>query len=224
MWLKRPHNITIGGDVRRIQLNLISQQDARGSFGFTGAATQATANGVGVPGTGSDFADFLLGTPDTSSIAFGNADKYFRSTSLRCLFHGRLAGERGLHAERGRALGVLEPDRGKVRAAGEPGYRAELWAGGAGAGQQSHGLADRDAVSEFAGASGQARDTAARRDFLAADLRLIAADSRGLRGDLQHVGLQHDRDADGAAIAALEEPECRQQSAQSADAGQRVQR
>ncbi len=86
MWLKRPHNITIGGDVRRIQLNLISQQDARGSFGFTGAATQATANGVAVPGTGSDFADFLLGTPDTSSIAFGNADKYFRSTSYDAYF------------------------------------------------------------------------------------------------------------------------------------------
>ena len=86
MWLKRPHNITIGGDVRRIQLNLISQQDARGSFGFTGAATQATANGAAVPGTGSDFADFLLGTPDTSSIAFGNADKYFRSTSYDAYF------------------------------------------------------------------------------------------------------------------------------------------
>ena len=138
MWLKRPHNITIGGDVRRIQLNLISQQDARGSFGFTGAATQATANGVGVPGTGSDFADFLLGMPDTSSIAFGNADKYFPVNLLRRLFHGRLAGQRGLHAERRRALGVFEPDRGKVRAAGEPGYRAGLWAGGAGAGQQSH--------------------------------------------------------------------------------------
>jgi hypothetical protein len=36
-------------------------------------------NGVAVPGTGSDFADFLLGTPDTASLAFGNADKYFRS-------------------------------------------------------------------------------------------------------------------------------------------------
>ncbi|MDR5728378.1 MAG: TonB-dependent receptor, partial [Terriglobia bacterium] len=29
---------------------------------------------------GSDFADFLLGIPDTSSIAFGNADKYFRES------------------------------------------------------------------------------------------------------------------------------------------------
>ncbi len=86
MWLKRPHNITMGGDIRRIQLNLLSQQDARGNFGFTGAATQATANGLAVPGTGSDFADFLLGTPDTSSIAFGNADKYFRTSSYDAYF------------------------------------------------------------------------------------------------------------------------------------------
>ena len=34
-----------------------------------------------MPGTGSDFADFLLGIPDASSIAFGNADKYFRSST-----------------------------------------------------------------------------------------------------------------------------------------------
>jgi hypothetical protein len=86
MWLKRPHNITVGGDVRRIQLNLNSQQDPRGTFGFTGAATQAVENGVAKLGTGSDFADFLLGTPDTASIAFGNADKYFRTTSYDAYF------------------------------------------------------------------------------------------------------------------------------------------
>ena len=48
----------------------LSQQDPRGAFTFTGAAAG-----------GSDFADFLLGIPDTSSIAFGNADKYFRASS-----------------------------------------------------------------------------------------------------------------------------------------------
>ncbi len=29
---------------------------------------------------GNDFADFLLGTPDTAKLAYGNADKYFRSS------------------------------------------------------------------------------------------------------------------------------------------------
>ena len=42
---------------------------------------------------------------------------------------------------------------------------------------------------------------------LAADLRFVAGGPRRLRRLLQHVGLQDHRDADGAAVAALEEPE-----------------
>jgi hypothetical protein len=62
------HNLSFGADARRYQSNMFSQQDPRGTFTFTGAVT------------GYDLADFLLGTPDTSSIAFGNADKYFRQS------------------------------------------------------------------------------------------------------------------------------------------------
>ena len=65
----RRHNITSGFDFRRQQVNMLSQQDPRGTFTFTGAAA------------GSDFAGFLFGIPDTASIAFGNADKYFRSNA-----------------------------------------------------------------------------------------------------------------------------------------------
>lgn len=68
LWVRGAHNFTFGGDFRRQQFNYLSQQDPRGSFAFTGAAT------------GSDFGGFLLGIPDTSSIAFGNADKYFRES------------------------------------------------------------------------------------------------------------------------------------------------
>jgi trimeric autotransporter adhesin len=60
------HALGYGADFRRQQFNLLSQREARGTFTFTGAAT------------GIDFADFLLGIPTASSIAFGNADKYFR--------------------------------------------------------------------------------------------------------------------------------------------------
>ena len=67
-WNRGGHNIIFGTDFRRQEFNYLSQQDARGRFTFTGAAS------------GSDFADFLLGIPDTSSIAFGNADKYFRES------------------------------------------------------------------------------------------------------------------------------------------------
>jgi trimeric autotransporter adhesin len=68
------HNFTIGGDIRHHQINILSQQDPRGTFTFTGAAT------------GHDFADFLLGTPSTSAIAYGNADKYFRGFSYDAYF------------------------------------------------------------------------------------------------------------------------------------------
>jgi hypothetical protein len=68
------HNITIGGDFREQQYNDFFQQNPRGAFTFTGADT---AGASGTTSSGSDFADFLLGVPDTSSIAFGNADKYF---------------------------------------------------------------------------------------------------------------------------------------------------
>jgi len=80
-WLHGAHNISFGGDFRRQQFNYLTQQNARGSFTFTGAATEVSANGSPVPGTGSDFADFLLGVPDACSIAFGNADKYFRDSA-----------------------------------------------------------------------------------------------------------------------------------------------
>ena len=68
-WNRGRHNVQAGIDYRRQQFNTLAQQDARGTFTFTGATTH------------SDFAGFLLGVPDTSGIAFGNADKYFRATT-----------------------------------------------------------------------------------------------------------------------------------------------
>jgi hypothetical protein len=73
-WSHRSHNITFGADYKRQQFNADSQSNPRGTFGFNGNAT------------GNDFADFLLGTPDTSAIAFGNADKYFRSNLYDAYF------------------------------------------------------------------------------------------------------------------------------------------
>ncbi|MDE3198801.1 MAG: TonB-dependent receptor, partial [Acidobacteriota bacterium] len=67
-WARSPHNFTFGGDFKRNQSNVLGQSNPRGAFTFNGQAT------------GYDFADFLLGVPDASSIAYGNADKYFRSS------------------------------------------------------------------------------------------------------------------------------------------------
>jgi trimeric autotransporter adhesin len=72
----RHHNLTMGGDFRQQQFNDFFEQNPRGIFTFTGAATQGPANSVTTGG--SDLADFLIGVPDAGSIAFGNADKYFR--------------------------------------------------------------------------------------------------------------------------------------------------
>ena len=69
------HNITIGGEIRKQEYNQNSQQNPRGGFTFTGAATQGATAGAA---NGSDLADFLVGIPDGSQIAFGNADKYLR--------------------------------------------------------------------------------------------------------------------------------------------------
>ena len=82
LWSRSRHYITWGGDFRRQEFNYLAQQNPRGTFTFTGAATRG-ANGTA---GGDDFADFLLGIPDTSSIAFGNADKYFRESVYDAYF------------------------------------------------------------------------------------------------------------------------------------------
>jgi hypothetical protein len=80
IWVHGNHNFTFGTDYRRQQINPLSDTNARGTFGFTGNATSQIVNGVAVLGTGFDLADFMLGQPYTSSINYGNADKYFRTS------------------------------------------------------------------------------------------------------------------------------------------------
>lgn len=72
-WEKK-HSIKFGGDMKRLEFNNNGQQNPRGTFTFTGAAS------------GSDLADFLLGIPDASSIAYGNADKYLRQAEYSSYF------------------------------------------------------------------------------------------------------------------------------------------
>jgi trimeric autotransporter adhesin len=79
LWVYGRHSITYGADFKRLQFNFLSQQNPRGTFTFTGAYT-APPTQSGVPELGSAFGNFLLGVPDTSQIAFGNADKYFRES------------------------------------------------------------------------------------------------------------------------------------------------
>jgi len=87
LWIHRPHNFQFGGDFRRIDANPLTLSNGRGGFTFTGAGTQEVVNGVSLPNTGSDFADFLLGRPDLVSLAVGNADKYFRTSNYDLYFN-----------------------------------------------------------------------------------------------------------------------------------------
>lgn len=73
-WNQGRHNLQFGGDFKRQASNLIGQTNPRGAFQFNGSET------------GNDFAQFLLGIPDQSSIAYGNADKYLRGSILEGYF------------------------------------------------------------------------------------------------------------------------------------------
>ena len=75
------HNLRFGGETRKIQLNSLTNPDARGTFTFTGYTTSGfDARGLPQPGTGFDFADFLLGLPQTTSARFGVPSNYLRSS------------------------------------------------------------------------------------------------------------------------------------------------
>jgi hypothetical protein len=74
------HNIRLGGEIRRVQQNLLTDPNARGTFEFSGYTTSDfSTNGLPVANTGFDFADFLLGLPQTTSVRFGDTSNYFRS-------------------------------------------------------------------------------------------------------------------------------------------------
>jgi len=73
-WSHGRHSLTMGAEIRRTQYDLVSQQNPRGTFFFGGAVT------------GSDLADFMLGVPGTSQIAYGNADKDLLGYSYAAYF------------------------------------------------------------------------------------------------------------------------------------------
>ena len=75
------HTWRWGADFRRLQINTQADSNARGSFTFTGANTAQVVNGGALPGTGYDFADFLLGLPQLTSVQFGINSFHFRGNS-----------------------------------------------------------------------------------------------------------------------------------------------
>ena len=85
--VKGRQTFTFGGEYRRVQLNTRTDSNGRGSFNFSGLLTSAfDANGQPLRGTGFDFADFLLGAPQSSSIRYGSSSNYYRGNVYNAYF------------------------------------------------------------------------------------------------------------------------------------------
>ncbi len=82
VWTYGKHTWRWGGDFRRIQLNTEGDSNSRGSFIFTGLNTsQLDSSGKAIAGTGYDFADFLLGFAQQTSVQYGANNYHFRGNS-----------------------------------------------------------------------------------------------------------------------------------------------
>ncbi|MBI4876701.1 MAG: TonB-dependent receptor [Acidobacteria bacterium] len=82
LYSRGKHNMRFGFEIRRTQSNSVSDQNGRGTFTFTGLSTSALdERGQPLAATGFDFADFVLGLPQSSSVRFGGSDVYFRGAA-----------------------------------------------------------------------------------------------------------------------------------------------
>ena len=113
--------------------------------------------------SGSDLADFLIGIPDASAIAFGNADKYFREPVYDAYF-----------TDDWRVLPILTINAGMRWDYSAPitelfgrlvnlDVRKRIHGCGAGAGQRSCRTGDGRTLSSFADPAGAAHVRAAHR-------------------------------------------------------------
>ena len=74
-WIHGKHNLRFGGDYRRVHRDFLAGSNATGDFTFTGLFTENAAQD---PATGSAFADFLLGLPQSTSINSSIEKSYLR--------------------------------------------------------------------------------------------------------------------------------------------------
>ncbi len=82
-WVHGKHHLHFGGDYRWIDNKTYASTNPRGTFTFTGSSTAAyainskTGQLAPVTGTGYDFADFLLGYAQQTTLAYSQVhDEY----------------------------------------------------------------------------------------------------------------------------------------------------
>jgi trimeric autotransporter adhesin len=82
-WNRGKHNVRWGFAFQTQQQDNHSTANSRGTFTFSGARTAAlAADGTPLPGTGFDFADFLLGLPQQTSLQYGALTYHFRGNAM----------------------------------------------------------------------------------------------------------------------------------------------
>ena len=79
---RKKHNIRLGGDYRRLLTESRSNSNANGTFTFTGFSTAQWVGTSSVPGTGYDFADFLLGYAQQATLQYSSNTYHFRANSF----------------------------------------------------------------------------------------------------------------------------------------------
>ena len=97
-WQRRQHNVSFGFDFTRA-VNAVHSTtgNPRGQFTFNGQATGLfNPAGPMITGTGLDFADFLLGLPQQTTIAYGANGHTFRSISYNAFIQDDWRWRRGL--------------------------------------------------------------------------------------------------------------------------------
>jgi hypothetical protein len=87
MLVRGKHFFRIGGEVGWNRWNLLGSPNGSGTLSFAGVATSLWVDGSALPGTGYDFADFLLGQAQSSRIQWGNSDHYLRRPEFSFFFN-----------------------------------------------------------------------------------------------------------------------------------------
>jgi hypothetical protein len=94
---KRNHNLSFGLGYRRMQQNSLSYANSGGKFSFGGLLTSGyDSNGQVLPNTGFDFADYLLGYPQSSTLRVNDSDIYYRGWAANAFAQDDFRVSRGL--------------------------------------------------------------------------------------------------------------------------------
>ena len=93
----RNHNLAFAFGYRRMQQNSLNYQNSGGTLSFNGLLTSGyDSNGQVIPNTGFDFADFMLGYPESSTLRVNDSNLYYRGIAANAAIRDDWRVNRGL--------------------------------------------------------------------------------------------------------------------------------